>query len=268
MTKNKILASIHLIVLLGLIYWNYYSNSGAINNNTVGSVSDNLDNLFTPAGYAFAIWGVIYLGLIVLGIYMVVRAFSAKGNNEFISKAAPTLILTHIGNAVWLWFWLNEQIGASVIVMLFILLMLILTVLRLNMQRWDAPTKFIALVWWPIDIYFGWISVATIANISAYLAKLNWTGGISEITWTVIMISVATLLAFIMIFTRNMREYAGVFIWAFIAIAMRHSDQIPLIYWSAMIGVSILGVASGYHAYKNRATLPFLRKDSPSESEH
>ncbi|MBU1369918.1 MAG: tryptophan-rich sensory protein, partial [Bacteroidetes bacterium] len=232
--KNKILASLHLTVVSALIFWNYYSNTGAINNKTVGSVSDNLDNLFTPAGYAFAIWGVIYLGLLVLGIYMVVRAFNDDGHNAFIAKAAPTLILAHLGNAIWLWFWLNEATGISVIVMGFILIMLILTVLRLNMQRWDAPLKFIALVWWPIDLYFGWISVATIANISAYLGKLNWTGGISELNWTIIMISIASLLALFMIFTRNMREYAGVFIWAFIAIAVRHFDQIPAIFWTAI----------------------------------
>lgn len=263
--KNKILASLHLVVVVALIYWNYYSNSGAINNKTVGSVSANLDNLFTPAGYAFAIWGIIYLGLLALGIYLVVRAFKGSGNTAFIAKATPTLILAHFGNALWLWFWLNEATGTSVIVMGFILSMLIITVCRLNMQRWDAPLKFIAFVWWPIDLYFGWISVATIANISAYLGKLNWTGGISEINWTIIMISVATLLALFMIFTRNMREYAAVFIWAFIAIAVRHADQIPSITWSAIIGASILALASGFHAYKNRATLPFIRKEQARE---
>jgi len=263
MKKNKILASLHLVVLLALIFWNYYSNTGAVNNNTVGSVSDSLDNLFTPAGYAFAIWGIIYLGLLVLGVYMIIRAFKDHGTTEFIEKAAPTLILAHLGNATWLWFWLNEEVGISVIIMLFILVMLTLTVLRLNMQRWDAPLKFIALVWWPIDLYFGWISVATIANISAYLAKLNWTGGISEITWTVIMIFVATLLALFMIFERNMREYGAVFIWALVAIAVRHTDQIPSIVWSAVIAATIIAVASALHAFKHRATLPFIRKKAP-----
>lgn len=260
MKKYKILASLHLLVLLALVFWNYYSNTGAINNKTVGSVSDNLDNLFTPAGYAFAIWGIIYLGLLVLGIYMVVCAFKSDNNNEFIAKAAPTLILAHLGNAVWLWFWLNEEAGISVIVMLFILGMLTLTVLRLNMQRWDAPLKFIALVWWPIGLYFGWISVATIANISSYLGKLNWTGGISEIAWTIIMIFIATLLALFMIFNRNMREYGAVFMWAFVAIAVRHSDQIPSLTWSALIGTSVIAIASGIHAYKHQATLPLIRK--------
>ncbi len=267
MNRNKILASLHLSVLLALIFWNYYSNTGVVNSNTVGSISDNLANLFTPAGYAFGIWGIIYLGLLALGIYMVVRAFSADGNNEFIPLAAPTLILAHLGNAAWLWFWLNQETGISVIVMLFILIMLILTVLRLNMERWDAPLTFIAFVWWPIDVYFGWISVATIANISAYLAKLNWTGGISEITWAVVMISMATLLALFMIFARNMREYAAVFIWALIAIAVRHADQIPSITWSAVIGAAIIGVVAGLHSCKNRAKLPFMRQE-PAQNEY
>lgn len=267
MKKNKILASLHLFILLALISWSYYSNSGVINNKTVGSVSKSLNNLFTPAGYAFAIWGVIYLGLIALGIYMIVRAFKGDGKDKFIEKAAPPLILAHIGNATWLWFWLNEQTGISVIVMLFILNMLITTVVRLNMQRWDAPLKFIAFVWWPIDLYFGWISVATIANFSAYLKKLNWTGGLSETTWTIIMISIATLLALYITFSRNMREYAAVFIWAFIAISVRHSDQIASITWTAMICASVLGIATVYHAYKNRATLPFIRKSSPQKVE-
>ncbi|WP_107037195.1 TspO/MBR family protein [Brumimicrobium mesophilum] len=263
MRRDKILAVLHMMVLLALIFWNYVSNSGMINNKTVGSVSENLRNLFTPAGYAFSIWGIIYLGLIALGIYMLVLAFKSEVKDKTISKALPTLILAHLGNALWLWFWLTEQTGISVIVMVFILLMLTLTALKLNMERWDASTKYIALVWWPIDLYFGWISVATVANISAYLSKLNWNGGLSEVTWTIIMISITSLLGLFMIFNRNMREYAAVFIWAFIAIAVRHSSEIPSITWTAIIGAAVLLIASGIHAQKNRSTLPFIRKSSP-----
>lgn len=265
--KNKILAVSHLLVLSAIIYWSYYSNTGAVNNNTMATVSDKFDSLFTPAGYAFAIWGIIYIGLIGLGINMISKAFRNISNDNFIEKAAPTLILSYIGNALWVWFWLNEQAGISVIIMLFILTMLIITIVRLNMQLWDAPLKYIALVWWPIDIYFGWISVATIANISAYLNSIHWTGGLSEITWTIIMIFIATLLALYMTYSRNMREYTGVFIWAFIAIAVKHYGQISSITWCAIIGAVIMGIGSGIHAYKNRATNPFTRKNQPSIKE-
>ena len=263
--KNKILASLHLIVLLAVIYWNYYSNTGAINDKTIGSISNNINDLFTPAGYAFAIWGIIFLGLIALSVYMLVRSFKDDSANKFIEQAAPTLILAHLGNAVWLWFWLNEQTGISVIIMFFILSMLISTVVRLKMELWDAPFKFIALVWIPISLFFGWISVATIANIAAYLKKINWNGGLSEITWTIIMIFIATLLAVVMIMIRNMREYSAVFIWAFIAIAVRHFNEIDSIAYSAIIGSVIIGLVSGIHAYKNRKTLPFLRKTEAEE---
>lgn len=263
MKNKKLLAILHFLVLALLIFWNYFSNTGVINGKTVGSISDEYDNLFTPAGYAFAIWGIIYLGLIVLAIYMLIVAFRDDDSGDFILKASPTLILTHLGNGTWLWFWLHDEVAISVFVMLFILATLIATVLRLNMERWDAPTKFIALVWWPIDLYFGWICVATIANFSAYLGSIGWNGGLSEVTWTIIMISVATALGVFLIVTRCMREVGGVIIWALIAIAMRHSGEIPSIVTAAFLGASVIGIVSGIHAYKHRATLPFLREEPP-----
>ncbi len=258
--NKKVLSIGHLVTLALLIFWNYYSNTGAIAGNTVGSVSDRFDNLFTPAGYAFAIWGVIYLGLIVLAIYMVYCSFSKHSSAEFVSKAAPTLLLAHIGNGTWLWFWLHEDSGISVLVMLFILCMLTLTVIRLNMERWDAPLKFITLVWWPIDLYVGWISVATIANISAHLGSVGWNGGLSEITWTILAIALATLLSGFMILTRNMREFGGVVIWALIAIAVRHWNEISILQWTAVVACLIISIIASIHAYRNRATLPIIRK--------
>lgn len=265
MNNKKILAVVHFIVLFLLLFWNYCSNTGIINGKTVGSISDQYDNLFTPAGYAFAIWGIIYLGLIVLSIYMLITAFREDNSGSFILKAAPTLTLAHLGNGTWLWFWLQEEVAFSVFIMLFILTCLIATVLRLNMERWDAPTKFIALVWWPIDLYFGWICVATIANFSAYLGSIGWNGGLSEVTWTIIMISVATALGVFLIVTRCMREVGGVIIWALIAIAMRHSGEISSIVNSAYIGAALIGIVAAIHAFKHRKTLPFLREEAPKE---
>ncbi|MFT6983972.1 MAG: hypothetical protein ACJAUD_002752 [Crocinitomicaceae bacterium] len=261
MKNKKIVAIVHFLVLAVLIFWNYYSNTGVIDGKTVGSVSDKYDNLFTPAGYAFAIWGIIYLGLIVLAFYMLITAFRDDDSGNFILKAAPPLILAHIGNGTWLWFWLHEEVAVSIFVMLFILITLIAAVLRLNMERWDAPTKFMAFVWWPIDLYFGWICVATIANFSAYLGSIGWNGGLSEVTWTIIMISVATALGVFLIVTRCMREVGGVIIWALIAIGVRHTGEIQSIVIAAYIGAAIIGIVSGIHAYKNRATLPFMRKE-------
>ena len=263
---DKIYAIVHLVVLVMLIIWNYYSNTGVVNNNTVGSVSDQYSNLFTPADYAFSIWGLIYLGLIALAGYMVRCAFGKGQPGNFIRKAAPTLTLAHFGNAVWLWLWLREEPGFSLLIMIFILVMLIMTVIRLNMERWDAPLRHIAFVWWPVDLYIGWISVATIAAFASYLVQTGWQGGLSEVAWTVIAITIATILSLIMIIKRNMREFGGVVIWALAGIAVRHWQSIPIIQWAAVTAILVIGITSLLHAYQNRETLPFLRRSVPKGS--
>ena len=124
------------------------------------------------------------------------------------------------------------------------------------MERWDAPRPVIFWIWWPICLYSGWIAVATIANISAYLAKLEWSFMFSEVTWTVIMIIVATALNLFMISTRNMREFAGVGVWALVAISVRHWGSVEALQWTALIGAIILLGAITAHGYKNRETSP------------
>ena len=165
MKKNY--ALLNLLIIFGLIIWNYAANALGINGNTVGSLSAEYENLFTPASYAFAIWGLIFIGLFAHGVFQVKRAFFDKKNDQFIEQIGPWLIIANLSNAAWLYFWLNENTGFTVILMLIILISLIMIILRLNMERWDAPLPIIAYVWWPICLYSGWIAVATISNISA-----------------------------------------------------------------------------------------------------
>jgi hypothetical protein len=259
MKKAKLYALSNFIIVLFIIFWNYWLNTGIINGNTVGDISDKYTNLFTPAGYAFAIWGVIFLGLLVLTINQLRLAFKEGESNETILQIGPWLSIANIGNAVWLWFWLHEEIGITVVVMLVILFSLIQVILRTNMERWDAPLKVIAFVWWPICLYSGWIAVATIANFSAWLAKMDWSPLFSETLWTVIMISVAGIVNLFMIYSRNMREFAAVGVWALIAIALRHWEVIPFIQWAAMLWVIVLIISISVHGFKNRKTNP-IRK--------
>lgn len=256
---TKPLSIANLIILILLIGWNYFLNSGELNGNTVGEVSDKYMNLFTPADYAFGIWGLIYLGLFAQAIYMVRQVYSHPTKTRYIQDAVPPLIVANLANGTWLWFWLQEQIMVSVFLMVVILLAQLSAVIRLNMEKWDAPVSFMAFVWWPIDLYFGWISVALIANVAALLVKLDVQPFFTEITWTVIMIFVATIINLFMIFGRNMREYAAVAMWAFIAIAARHWETLPEVKTAALVATAILFFATSYHAYKNRKTLPGVK---------
>ncbi len=257
---KKAYAVLNTLVVVAVIYWNYWSNSGGIGGKTVGELSNEYANLFTPAGYAFTIWGIIFIGLIVFCVNQLLLAFKGGENSESILQTGPWLILANVGNGAWLWFWLNEQTGVSVLVMTFILFSLIQVIRRLNMERWDAPSSVITKVWWPICAYSGWIAVATIANVAAWLAKLNWSGGLTEMQWTVVMISVAGILNLVMVYTRSMREFALVGIWALLAIAARHWGEIALLQWLSVFWATVLVVAVFSHGIKNRDTNPLYLK--------
>lgn len=83
------------------------------------------------------------------------------------------------------------------------------------------PLKDYLFIYWPFALYSGWITVAFIANISAYLTKIGWDGwGISDVNWAIIMICVAGIVNIIMVYTRNLREFAVVGIWALFAISV------------------------------------------------
>jgi len=257
---KKFYALTNLLVIVALIAWNYAGNAAGINGNSVGSVSDKYFNLFTPAGYAFSIWGLIYLGLLAHGIFQVKRAFFDKKNDDFILQIGPWLIIANLANAAWLWFWLNENTGISVLMIVVILVSLLIIVVRLNMERWDAPASMIVWTWWPISLYSGWLTVATVANITAYLAKIGWQALFSDVTWTMILIMVATMINLLMILFRNMREFAAVGVWAILAIAVRHWGDIPVLQWTALICAILLLLAIFIHAYRNLSTNPFVRR--------
>lgn len=256
---KKIYALANLIVIIALIVWNYAVNASGINGNTIASVSNEYKNLFTPAGYAFSIWGIIFLGLFAHGIYQVRVVYSRKKDDAFVMKMGPWLIIANLANGCWVWFWLNKLTGISVIMMLIILVSLIILILRLNMERRDAPVNIIAWVWWPLSLYSGWIAVATIANIAAYLTKLDREFLFSEITWTLIMVIVAALLNLFMIITRNMREFAIVGVWALVAISVRHWGNIPALQWTALVSAIVVFTAISIHGYLNLKTNPLIR---------
>lgn len=125
------------------------------------------------------------------------------------------------------------------------------------MELDDLPFKKIAFVWWPFCLYSGWITVALIADIAAWLTKIQWNGfGISGSGWAIIMIIIAGIINLTVTWTRNMREYALVAVWALIAIAVANNGNAISVVYTAIIVAVILFISSGVHAYLNRKTLP------------
>ena len=250
---QKTLSIVNIVALIVTIILNYLSNTGIFNGNTMSSVSAEYQNYFTPAGYAFSIWGLIYLGLAAFVIYHAIIAFKGTNENNVVLKVGWWFVISCLANSAWIFAWLYNYTGLSVIIMMVLLFSLVMIILRTRMELDDLPMKQIAFVWWPFSLYAGWITVALIANISAWLTKIQWDGfGISSITWTLILIIVAGVIYLIMTWQRNMREYALVGVWGLVAIAVANwTDEQSIVQTSIIVSV-ILFVSSSIHAIKNK----------------
>ncbi len=253
-------AVLNLLSVLFAIMMSYFSQILELNNNTIRKLSLENDTLFTPSGFTFSIWGVIYIGLLVMAGHRLYKTFKGDDDEGLNFKTGPWFIIANVANALWVLVWLYEYAFLSVILMLIILFSLIKLILINNMERWDAPFKTIAYFWWPICLYSGWITVATIANIASVLVKYKWDGwGLTEILWANIMIVVAVIINLLMIYTRNMREFALVGVWAFIGIYFKNIEATPNVAYVAMAAAILLFLNITYHGFLNRKTNPMYK---------
>ncbi len=230
----------NLLAILAAFFTNVLANIAPINGLTIGEISNNLfeDVLITPASYAFAIWGVIYLGLISLGVYQVLPQ---NRNNSYLQKMGYYLVISSLAQILWVFLFLSRFFVLSTVAMLAILIPLILLYLNLDIALISLSKKQKWFVNFPISVYLGWITVATIVNFALALYWINWDGfGISNLVWTMIMIMVAAILGSLIIINRRDKVYCGVFIWALIAITMRHLDILPIAITSGLSAIILL----------------------------
>lgn len=261
----RLAAVVNALVVVAVVAWNYWTAAVGFRGKTVGGMSDVYDTLFTPAGYAFSIWGLIFLGQVAHAGYQLRLAFAGDaGEREaFFRDLGPWLIATNVLNIAWTAVWLSEWTATSVVVLFAMNVLLFVAMRRLRMEIWDAPLRIITLVWWPLVVYAGWVAVAVLANLSAFLAKEGWVPGDSA-AWAIVMIGIATVYNLAMIRWRNLREHAVVAIWAFVAIAVKQRSGSSAVFVAALVASAILFVAVSVHAYRNRATLPWV--GSPGRS--
>ncbi|MBT2642831.1 tryptophan-rich sensory protein [Bacillus sp. ISL-41] len=230
---------LNLLATVLVVLVNALANILPINGQTTGEISNRLDVLFTPAGYVFGIWGLIYFLLFIWTI----RQFPASRRNlPGYQKATPLYVLSSVLNIAWILLWHYEFFLLTVFVMIGLLVTLIkLYHLIKNEDHsvWDLL---------PFSVYLGWISVATIANISYYLKHIEWNGfGLSDVAWTLIMLVVATLLAIYFHHKNEDRIYPLVFVWAFIGIGVKNaaSHQAVSITSYVLAGIILVWVLFG-----------------------
>ncbi|MFB9057453.1 tryptophan-rich sensory protein [Mariniflexile ostreae] len=249
------------LAFVSVVFINYLSNTGVLNGSTIGAVSNRYTSLFTPAGYTFAIWGLIYFMLFGFVVYQAKSLWSKTINpDSFVIKTGWWFILSCLFNALWVVAWLYEYTGVSCVLMFLLLFSLLKIVVNNRMELDDQPLAVIAFLWWPFVVYSGWIAVASIANVSAYLVKIEWSRfGLSEISWTVMVICAAVILNILMVWKRNMREFAVVGAWALVGIGVANKDQYNTVMYVAFGGAIVLTLIVAIHGYQNRKTNPFAK---------
>ncbi len=238
--QNLIRQFLNIIAVFTAFGVNLFSNLKPIGGLTLGEISNQLfeDVLITPASYAFAIWGVIYLGLFSFAIY---QALPSQQEKPVFYRISYWLVVASIAQIVWVFLFQLRLFTWSFLAMLMILLPLLRVYFRL-----DGGEPFISrrerwFVRIPISIYSAWICVATIVNGGVFLTAIEWDRwGLSPEIWTVIMMGVGGAIAFLISWIKKDIAFTGVFIWAYIAIAVRHLNK-PMISITGFIVAIILG---------------------------
>ncbi len=212
-----------LLTILVTIVINLLADALPINGVNTAQISDSFHVYFVPAGYVFAIWGIIYIGLIAYAIY---QALPAQRDNPRLQSISGWVVLGGLANCAWIFLWHYKLFVGTVAAMLILLATLIAVYLRLRAGQPKVSKGETWLVRIPFNIYLGWITVATVANISDLLVFLRWDQfGLSAATWMVIMLAAVLVITGLMNFLHRDVAYALVILWALAGIAAKFPNE-------------------------------------------
>jgi hypothetical protein len=236
MKSDKLRQFLVVFVVVSTIVMNYLSNALPFGGQTNAQVSNKYFTDFTPAGFAFSIWGVIYLGLLGFAVY---QALPSQRTNPRFRAVGPLVILNGVFNSLWLPIFQNEWLFVSVLFISGILFTLYGINFGLRLNAADVPTAEKWLVRVPFGLYFGWVTVATIANICVWLKSTGWDGGgLGGPVWAQMLVAVGLAVGLFVFSRLRSFSYLLVFVWAFAAIAagQQGNGSVPLV---AGIGAGI-----------------------------
>jgi hypothetical protein len=250
-TTKKLLQIGNVGAAVATIIFNALANILPIGGKYTGELSDNIPNLFVPAGITFAIWGVIYLLIMIFSIYIARDFFKKeKITSSIIEKVSGFFILASIANIIWIFLWHYEYVVLSLLAMILLFVCLLMIYLRLNISKEKRSLKEKICIQVPISVYLGWITVATIANVTAALVVSGWNGfGLSQEIWTILVLIIATIIALLVLLKHNDYAYCLVFVWAFLGIFIKRIGDDELygvqstIAYTAVVCLLTIGVA-------------------------
>jgi translocator protein len=222
-----------ILAVIATITINILANALPLNGQNTGEISDRYPTFFVPAGYVFAIWGIIYLGLIGYALF---QALPSQRVNPRLADITTPFVVGSLANIAWIFLWHYDRLNLTLVAMFILLVTLIIIYLQLRPTGLAVSTGEKWLVRLPFSIYLAWISVATIANVSNVLYDLDWSGfGLSGEVWAVIMLLVATAVTAVMLLQRGDLAFAAVIVWSFIGIYAKQSPRSDLVGYTAAV---------------------------------
>lgn len=257
MNKKLILQIGNILGYIGTVIVNMLANIIPIGGRNTGELSDLYPNLFVPAGLTFSIWGVIYFLFALFTIYQARDIFkSEKVDMAFLDQISYGFIIASAANISWIFFWHYEFVLFSLIVMIVLFFSLLFIYLRLDIGKTEVSRNEKLLVHVPFSVYIGWITVATVANVTAVLvdAGVASFGPLAEFL-TVFVIAVVVIITTLMLWTRKDVAYSLVVVWASVGIVIKQLSQNLLIAVSALIAAIIIFIEIlyiGYIYYKEK----------------
>ncbi len=247
--KDTLRQIANLITVLIALTVNILASALPLNGQNTGEISDRFQVYFVPAGYVFAIWFLIFVGWLAFAIY---QFLPAQKESPRLRRLGYVFAISNIANASWLFAWHYNFFGLSVLIMLSLLGLLIVSYLRLDVNQTSASTGERWSIDIPFSIYLGWITVATVANITSWLYSVEWTGlGIAPQTWAIIMIAVASVVGFLMALTRKDAAYLFVLVWSFAGIAAKQTPA-PNVVTAAWVGTVLMLVLAIYSLIRRK----------------
>ncbi|MFW9926632.1 MAG: hypothetical protein ACFFDM_07700 [Candidatus Thorarchaeota archaeon] len=248
MTDNyKKFQIINIIAIIFTIVMNALSNILLFGGVNTGEAADRFFSYFTPAGYVFSIWSIIYILQIIFIAY---QARSSQVNEEYLGKIGYLYLISGLFNVSWL-IAFHFAVDTTVLLllseplMLGILVTLLYAYAKLGIGVSEVPLGQKLAVHLPLSVYVGWISVATIANTASVLNEYLSIPLDAQYLWTALVLVVALLLAIIMLVMRKDIAYSLVIVWAAVGIYVKWTtvEVIPIIFWTAMIVAIVIVLA-------------------------
>jgi hypothetical protein len=233
-----------VVAVVAVLIMNSLVNILPLNGVTTAQVSDSYPNLFTPPGYVFSIWGVIYALAVVFMFY---QARPSERSKAYLSQINFLYPISALANVSWLFIFqysygVPQLLVVSLIPMTVLLLCLLSMYQCLGIGSKKVPRNQKLAVHLPISVYLGWISLAFIANIASALNVLIPNIPISTQTlWTVIVLVIALLITSLMVWTRRDFAFGLVVVWASIGIALNRV-AIPIVFDTSIATAAVVAI--------------------------